>query len=586
MFFGKNPKSLELRKVLKAMGPSVRHSFYITFGVTIIALAGVVYMMQVYDRVVATRSMSTLLSLTIAVLIAYAVAELLEMTRKILLQRSTMALEIELSERVFTAIHNANLMKVPGVHVQQMKDLGMLRNFLHSPGMISLLELPTSLFFLVLIFIINPQMGYFSLLGLMVQGGVTMINATRVDPALRKAQASSMQAMYYCYEIMRNSQVMHALGMSRNLEELWIKKQKQMMAEQGKASDIAGKVMSASKFIGQTQGSLLLGLGCLLSIYGLMDGGGAILIVASIIGGKALGPLVQILSSWKQMTEAKMAFDRLEHLILSSPEKNLGMPLPPPKGNLSVENLVLAAPGYPVPILKGLNFSIPAGKTLVVIGASGSGKSTLTRAILGIWPAVNGKVRLDGSDVYQWNKAELGGYMGYLPQEVDLFDGTVAENIARFGEPDLEHIEEICKLINIHDTIMKLPEGYQSNIGDEGVVFSGGQRQRIGMARAIYGYPKFIVMDEPNSNLDHESEKFLIAAMRHMKSLDATQVIVTHRDTLISEADYLMVMSKGLIQTFGPREEVLAAFKQAHEERARAHALQANASAALAGGQA
>ena len=584
MFFGKKNKSLELRKVLKAMGPSVRHSFYITFGVTILTLAGVVYMMQVYDRVVSTRSMSTLLSLTIAVLIAYAVAELLEMTRKILLQRSTMALEIELSERVFTAIHNANLLKIPGVHVQQMKDLGMLRNFLHSPGMIALLELPTSLFFLVLIFIINPQMGYFSLLGLLVQAGVTTINATRVDPALRKAQASSMEAMYYCYEIMRNSQVMHALGMSRNLENLWIKKQKQMMAEQAKASDIAGTVMSASKFIGQTQGSLLLGLGCLLTIYGLMQGGGAILIVASIIGGKALGPLVQILGSWKQMTEAKMAFDRLEHLILSSPKKNAGMPLPPPKGNLSVENLVLAAPGYPVPILKGLNFSIPAGKTLVVIGASGSGKSTLTRAILGIWPAANGKVRLDGSDVYQWNKEELGGYMGYLPQEVDLFDGTVAENIARFGEPDLDHIEEICKLINIHDTIMKLPEGYQSNIGDEGVTFSGGQRQRIGMARAIYGYPKFIVMDEPNSNLDHESEKHLIAAMRHMKSLDATQVIVTHRETLISEADYLMVMSQGLIQTFGPREEILAAFQKAHEERAKANALQANA-AALQSGQ-
>jgi ATP-binding cassette subfamily C exporter for protease/lipase len=288
------------------------------------------------------------------------------------------------------------------------------------------------------------------------------------------------------------------------------------------------------------------------------------------------------------MTEAKMAFDRLESLILSSPEKQAGMPLPPPKGNLVVDNLVLAAPGYPVPILRGLNFSIPAGNTLVVIGASGSGKSTLTRAILGIWPAANGKVRLDGSDVYQWNKEELGQYMGYLPQEVDLFDGTVAENIARFGEPDLEQIEAICKLINIHDTIMALPDGYQSVIGDEGVTFSGGQRQRIGMARAMYGYPKFIVMDEPNSNLDHESEKHLITAIRHLKSLGATQVIVTHRESLISEADYLMVMSQGTIQTFGPRAEVLAAFQKAHEERARAnaaaHAAKAAAVAAARGG--
>jgi ATP-binding cassette subfamily C exporter for protease/lipase len=580
MFFSKNPKSLELRAIMKLLGPSVRHSFYITFAVTILSLGGVVYMMQVYDRIVSTRSMETLLSLTIAVLVAYAVSELLEVSRKVLLQRSTMRLEIELSERVFRAIHKANLMQVTGVHVQQMKDLGNVRAFLHSPGMVALLELPTSLFFLILMFVINPQMGYFSLLGLMVQSGVTMINATKVDPALRKAQWSAMEAMYYCYEIMRNSQVMHALGMSRNLENMWVEKQKKMMAEQAKASDTGGTVMAASKFIGQTQGSLLLGLGCMLSIYGLMDGGGAILIVASIIGGKALSPIMQILSSWKPMTEARMAFERLERLILSSPDKPAGMPLPPPKGNLTVDNLVLSAPGHPVPILRGLNFSLAAGNTLVVIGASGSGKSTLTRAVLGIWPAANGKVRLDGSDVYQWNKEELGNYIGYLPQDVDLFDGTVAENIARFGEQDLEHMQEICKLVNIHDTIMALPDGYQSVIGDDGVTFSGGQRQRIGMARAIYGYPKFIVMDEPNSNLDHESEKYLIAAMRHMKSLGSTQIIVTHRETLITEADFLMVMSQGSIQTFGPRADVLAAFQKAHEERKAANDARAAAQAA------
>lgn len=576
MWNSNQPKSVELRAVFKRLSPAFKKAFLLTLIITMLSLGSVVYMLQVYDRVVATRSMETLLSLTIAVVLAFAVSELLEMVQKKLLQRATMILETDLSEQVFRSIHNANLLKVPGIHVQQMKDLGMVREFLHSQGMMALLELPTSLFFLLLVFIINPQLGYFSLLGLMVQTGVTWINATKVDPALRKAQNSALQAMYYCYEIMRNSQVMHALGMSRNLEDLWVQKQKQMMAEQAQASDVAGTVMSASKFIGMTQGSLLLGLGCLLSIYGLMAGGGGMLIVTSIIGGKALTPLMQILGSWKAMTEARMAFDRLEHLILSSPPKHRGMPLPPPKGHLTVEQLVLAAPGYPVPILKGLNFSLEPGKTLVVIGPSASGKSTLTRALLGIWPAANGKVRLDGVDIYQWHKDELGNYMGYLPQEVDLFDGTVAENIARFGEPDLEHIEEICKLINIHDIIMKLPDGYHSNIGDEGVVFSGGQRQRVGMARAMYGYPKFIIMDEPNSNLDHESEKFLIGAIRHMKSLGTTQVIVTHRDTLVAEADYLMILRQGLIHAFGPRAEVVAAIEKANADQ------QAAQSAALA----
>jgi ATP-binding cassette subfamily C exporter for protease/lipase len=543
------------------MSPSVRQSFYITLAVTVLSLATVVYMLQVYDRITSTKSMDTLLSLTIAVVGALIVAELLEAIRTKLLQRATMKLEIDLSERVFRAMHNANLLKLPGVNLQQMQDLGALRTFLFSPGMMALLELPSSLFFLVLIFIINPQLGYFSLVGLAVQGGITWINATRVDPLLRKAQNSSLTSMYYCYEIMRSSQVMHALGMSRNMENLWLQKQKQMIAEQAKASDVAGVVMSASKFIGMAQGSLLLGLGCLLTIYGLMEGGGGMLIVASIIGGKALSPLVQILSSWKGMVEARMAFDRLESLLSSCPDKPQGMPLPAPQGQLSVENLVLAAPGYPVPILKGLNFNLEAGKTLVVIGASASGKSTLTRALLGIWPTLNGKVRLDGVDINQWHKDELGQHIGYLPQEVDLFDGTVAENIARFGKLDRDHIRELCQLINVHDVIEKLPQGYDSFVGDEGVVFSGGQRQRIGLARALYGNPRLVVMDEPNSNLDQENEAFLIKGIRYLKGLGTTQVIVTHRDSLIAEADYILVMANGLIRSFGTREQILTALQ-------------------------
>lgn len=565
-----NAKSTELRRVFKQLSPAVKQSFAITFAMTILTLVGVVYMMEVYDRVVSTKSMSTLLSLTIAVFIGYAVGELLEMIRTHLMMRSTMRLETDLSERVFRAIHRANLQKTPGVHVQQMKDLGMVRGFLTSQGMFALLEVPTALFFLVLIFMINPQMGYFSLIGLLVQTGFTWINATKVDPPLRKAQASALEAMYYCYEIMRNSQVMHALGMSRNLENMWLEKQKKMMAEQAKASEFGGTVMSASKFLGMTQGSLLLGLGALLSIYGLMDGGGAILIVASIIGGKALSPLMQMLTSWKSIVEAKMAFDRLDSLISSTPPNAEGMPLPPPEGNLIAEQLVVSAPGYPVPILRGMSFSLSKGNTLVVIGASASGKSTLTRALLGIWPSTGGKVRLDGADVFQWNKDEMGQYVGYLPQEVDLFDGTVAENIARFGKPNLEQIEAICKLINIHDIIMALPEGYHSSIGDEGVVFSGGQRQRVGLARALYGYPKFIVMDEPNSNLDSESERYLIGAIRHMKTLGSTQVIVTHRSTLINEADYLMMMRQGTIQAYGPRDEIIAAIQKSQAPSAPA----------------
>ena len=568
MMNGSTLKSIELRKILKSLAPEIRFSFWITLLVTIISLGSVVYMMQVYDRVVSTRSMGTLLSLTIAVLFAYAIGELLEVVRKRLMQRASMKLELALSERIFRALHRASLLKVPGIYSQQIKDLGAIRDFLSSPAMMTLLELPTSILFLVLIFMINPQMGYFSLLGLAIQIVITWINATKVDPRLRKAQSSAFVAMYYLHETMRNAQIMHALGMSRNLENLWLGMQKKMMAEQGNASDVGGTVTSASKFLSMTQGSMLLGIGAILTLYGLMPGGGSMMVVASIIGGKALAPIAQLLGSWRIITEARLSFERLEHLMVTLSPNEKSMPLPAPTGNLTVENLVVSAPGYPVAIIRGISFSIPKGTTMVVIGASASGKSTLTRALMGVWPSSGGKVRLDGVDVYQWNKDELGQHIGYLPQDVDLFDGTVAENIARFGEVDLPHIEEVCKLIGIHEVIMNLPKGYHSNIGDEGVTLSGGQRQRVGLARALYGYPKFIVMDEPNSNLDDAGETALIAAMAYMKTRGSTQVIVTHRPAMIDQADVLMVMANGLIKMFGPPQDVVAAINKANAEAA------------------
>ena len=568
MMNGSTLKSIELRKILKSLAPEIRFSFWITLLVTIISLGSVVYMMQVYDRVVSTRSMGTLLSLTIAVLFAYAIGELLEVVRKRLMQRASMKLELALSERIFRALHRASLLKVPGIYSQQIKDLGAIRDFLSSPAMMTLLELPTSILFLVLIFMINPQMGYFSLLGLAIQIVITWINATKVDPRLRKAQSSAFVAMYYLHETMRNAQIMHALGMSRNLENLWLGMQKKMMAEQGNASDVGGTVTSASKFLSMTQGSMLLGIGAILTLYGLMPGGGSMMVVASIIGGKALAPIAQLLGSWRMLTEARLSFERLEHLMVTLSPNEKSMPLPAPTGNLTVENLVVSAPGYPVAIIRGISFSIPKGTTMVVIGASASGKSTLTRALMGVWPSSGGKVRLDGVDVYQWNKDELGQHIGYLPQDVDLFDGTVAENIARFGDVDLPHIEEVCKLIGIHEVIMNLPKGYHSNIGDEGVTLSGGQRQRVGLARALYGYPKFIVMDEPNSNLDDAGETALIAAMAYMKTRGSTQVIVTHRPAMIDQADVLMVMANGLIKMFGPPQDVVAAINKANAEAA------------------
>ena len=329
------------------------------------------------------------------------------------------------------------------------------------------------------------------------------------------------------------------------------------------------------------QSSLLLGGAAWLALRDNLAGGPGMMIVASILGGRMLAPLAQLVTQWRTIVNVREAYDRLSGLLGKLEPTEPGMPLPPPKGFLTVEAVMAGAPGSPLPILKGVSFSARPGEVVMVIGPSAAGKTTLARLLMGLWPAAGGKVRLDGADMHAWHKSQLGPYLGYLPQGVELFDGSVAENIARFGKVDMDAVRQAADLVGITEMVEQLSEGFDTLIGEEGAVLSGGQRQRLGLARAVYGNPTFLVLDEPNSSLDEAGEKSLLTLLQALKARGATVVAITHRTTLLAAADKLLVLNEGQVAMFGPRDEVLAGLKKANEQARAQHEQRQAAARAL-----
>ena len=308
-------------------------------------------------------------------------------------------------------------------------------------------------------------------------------------------------------------------------------------------------------------GSLTLGIGSWLILSGSFKGSAGVMLMASIIAGRALAPLVQVISGWRNVANARAALERLETLLTRIPAPLPALPLPPPKGLLQAEQACAVAPGSTLPVLHNLSFAIPPGKTLAIVGPSASGKSSLAHLLVGVWPCTSGKVRLDGVDIFGWNKEELGPHIGYLPQDVALFDGTLAENIARFGAVDPERVEEAARRVGLHEIIHTMPQAYDTEVGAEGVALSGGMRQRVGLARALYGNPRFVVLDEPNANLDDAGEVALVAALNRLRADGVTVALITHRTSLLDAADLMLALFDGEAKLYGPRHEVLAALR-------------------------
>lgn len=557
----KKPPSVLKKELLRHM-PLYRKVLFFSLICNLLVLAPTIFMLEVYGRVVNSRSSVTLNMLLILVIGAYVLMEGLELVRGEIMSRAATRIDESLRERLFDGAFETNLKRGGVGSTQAFSDLKTLRDFLPSPAAMAFMDVPASLVFLVIVFSIHPSLGMFAMLGAVIQVIVAIRTEKRTMPALTEANRAAISAQGYATGSLRNTQVIEAMGMMGSIRQRWMAMQRRFLRLQAEASDTSGTNAAVGKFIQMSQGSLILGLSCWLSLQGHISGGG-MMIVASTLGGRMLTPLMQLVLQWRMVVNARDAYARLDEALGSDDPPPPAMALPEPKGLLTVENVVAPAPGSPVPILKGVSFGLKPGELLVVFGASASGKTTLARLLTGVWPAVSGKVRLDSADVYAWNKDELGPHVGYLPQTVELFDGTLAENIARFGDVDMDKVRAAATMVGLDSLIGELADGFDTRIGEDGAFLSGGQRQRVGLARALYGMPKFLVLDEPNSSLDDEGERMLISTLAQLKAAGRTIVVMSHRRNVLAVADKLLMLRDGQVGLFGPRDEVLAALQKA-----------------------
>lgn len=542
----------------------------------LLMLAPSLYMLQVYDRVLQSRNEITLLMLTLLMLGAYAILSLLELTRSFVLVRVGARFDMELNKRVYTAAFEQNLKKSGGNAGQALQDLTNIRQFLTGNALFAFFDAPWFPIYLIVIFFFEPSLGVFALCGTAVLVLLAYINERVTRQPLAEANTMAIASNTVATNNLRNAEVIESMGMLPNLIGRWFKLHGKFLHLQAEASEKAGKVSAVTKFVQTSLQSLVLGFGALLAVEGKITPG--MMIAASILVGRALAPVQQVIGVWKTFGSTRSAYQRLSALLELNPARPAGMPLPKPTGAIHVENVTAMPPGTQATVLRSLNFGINAGDVLGVIGPSGSGKSTLARLLVGVWPAALGKVRLDGADIYQWNKAELGPHIGYLPQDIELFGGTVSDNIARFGEADAEKVVLAAKRAGVHDMILHLPKGYDTMLGDGGAGLSGGQKQRLGLARAMYGDPSLLVLDEPNSNLDDVGEAALLQAINDLRQRGKTIVLITHRTSVIGATNKLLVISEGTLSMFGPTRDVLNALAE-NQKKAQLQQQQAQAQA-------
>lgn len=565
-----NKPASEMREAVSSLRPYFVRAAWFSVIASVLVLAPSGYMLEVYGRVVNSRNHMTLIMLTVAVLGAYVLMEMLEWARSEVMREASVALDEKMTARLFGAIFDANLRRIPGGTQQPMNDFRTVRDFLYSPACLAVMEAPVALVMMVLLFLISPVLGWSAVVFGVLQALVAWLNERSTKPPLMAANRSAIAAQQYADGTLRNAEVIESMGMLRGTHQRWMDRQRDFLGLQALASERAGGYQALSKLIQNILSSLLLGLACWLLLHNQLNGGGGMLVVASILGGRMLAPLVQVISQWQGVVNVRDAWARLDTLLAAVPAKSPGMPLPAPTGALQVEQLVAGAPGNPSPILRGIAFALNPGEALAVVGPSASGKTTLARMLVGLWPAAAGKVRLDGADVHTWDKGELGPYLGYLPQGIELFEGSLAENIARFGDVDMVKVEAAARAVGLHDFIQSLPQGYESAVGPDGARLSGGQRQRVGLARALYGDPVFVVLDEPNSSLDEIGDAALARAIAEAKSRGTTFVVMTHRTSILAVADKMLVLRDGQQQAFGPRDDVLAALQKASQQAAQA----------------
>ena len=524
-------------------------------------LAPTIYMLQVYDRVLTSQNGLTLLAVSLITLFLFGVMASSEWLRSQILVRAGMRFDEQLSTRVFNASFEAYLSQSTSPPSRAFGDLIQVRQFLTGSGIFALFDAPWAPIYIAVTFFLHPWLGVLSLVFAVVQAALAWFGHRHtVAPAEEAAKASS-ETTSYLQSKLRNAEVMESMGMIGNLQKRWDQKYLAWLGKNALAQGMVHRVTAWSKFIRYSQQSLALGAGALLVIDGQLSPGA--MIAANVLMGRALAPIDQLVGAWRGFAITRAAFARLEKLLLNYPERDPALSRVAPTGAIALLNVVAGVEGRLTPILKNVTFDVPAGTVVAILGPSGSGKSTLARVMIGIWPETAGEVLLDEKPMALWNRAELGPHLGYLPQDVELFEGTIAENIARLGKVDSAKVIEAARCAGMHDMILRLPKGYDMPIGEAGNLLSGGQRQRIGLARAIYVEPALIVLDEPNANLDDAGEMALLRTVLELKAKGQTVFLITHRPSAISVADRLMILRDGQIIADGPKESVLAALRPA-----------------------
>lgn len=548
-----------VRAAIAANRPLFISAFGFSAAMSILALTTSFYMLEVYDRVLTSRSIDTLLLLTVIATIAIAVFGALDSLRGRLLQRIGMKVAEELSPKVLRAMVATTSQNSGAVARSGMRDIEAIRNFIASPGFAALLDAPFVVFYLIVLALIHPLFLAIVIVGGGVLVAIAVANQRLTDPLLMRSLSQSSLAHEFAEDGLHNADVLEGMGMSQAFVQRWRKHWLQSLTAGTLAHDRDSKLSSLSRGLRLFIQILLLGAGAVLILN--FEATGGIMIAASIIGARALAPIESLVSVWKSVVATRLSWNRLVVLLEHSPKREEGMKLPPPKGRIQAVSVFYVAPNGRRNILANVSFELQPGESLGIIGPSASGKSTLLRLLVGAWPCAAGSVRLDGADIYAWPRAELSRHIGYLPQDVELFAGTVSENIARMGDVDPDGVVRAAQRAGAHEMILELPKGYDTDIGDYGHSLSGGQSQRIGIARALYGDPKLVVLDEPNSNLDSAGEQALLETLVGLKNDGVTVVMVAHRPSIIQNVDKMLALRpNGAVDAFGPRAEVLQRF--------------------------
>ena len=526
-----------------------------SFFVNLLQLVAPLFMLQVYDRVLQSRSGETLVALVVIAVVLLIVMGLLEAVRSRVLVRMGARIDQLMGGRLLQSLLEVTNRTGRGQEGQVLRDLDTLRNFITTSGIFALFDAPWVPVFIFVMFLFHPMIGVVGVVGAVILFALALATELRTRDPLRLAGMYASRANEFAETSRRNAEVVQSLGMIGGVRRKWQGMHDSALSLQSIASDRAGSITGASRAFRFTLQVAILAVGAYYVLQHQITPG--VMIAGSIIMGRALAPVEQAIGVWRQFIQSRSAYDRIKTRLAKAPPKQPSMPLPAPKGKLLVDKVVFGHPGGK-PVLKGVSFSLEPGESVGIIGPSAAGKSTLARILAGAWLPAAGSVRLDGVDLATWDREDAGQYVGYLPQDVELFGGTVKENIARFQDAEPEQIIEAARKADVHEMVLQLPKGYETEIGESGSSLSGGQRQRLGLARALFGNPRFLVLDEPNSNLDSDGEEALRQTILQLKAEGVTVVVIAHRPSILSVVDKVLFLRDGLPEMFGPRADVLA----------------------------